>query len=97
MLVGGVVVRKIFRVDTCAFIWTMVFARHARFVRRRTSFNREMLVVGGVGGGNPATHSPTNQHPSTYTYPPTIQGLFADAHRLTVTAVLTRMVKRRTR
>ena len=73
-----------------AFIWTMVFARQARFVRWRTSLNKEMLVV-GVGGGKatyPATHSPTNQHPPTCTHLHTMQG------RLTVTAILRIMVKR---
>ena len=47
-----------------------MFARHARFVRRRTSFNKEMLVVGGVGDvetTHPATHTPTN-HIYIYIY-----------------------------
>ena len=58
-----------------------------------------MLVVGGVGGGkttHPATHSPANQHPLTCTHPPTMQDLFADAHRLAVIAILRTLVKRRT-
>ena len=57
-----------------AFIWTMVFAWHARFVRWRTTFNKGMLVVGGVGGGkttHPVTQSPTNQHSPTCTPQPT--------------------------
>ena len=55
----------------------------ARFVRWRTSLNKEMLVVGGIGGKttHPAAHSPTNQHLPTCTDPP-MQG------RLTVTAII---------
>ena len=42
------------------YIWTMVFARQARFVPWRTSLNKAILVVGGGGGKttHPATHSP---------------------------------------
>ena len=60
--------------------------------------NKEMLVVGDgdVKTTHQATHSPTNQHPPACTYPPTMQVLFADAHRLTVTAILRIMVNRRT-
>ena len=58
--------------------------------------NKEMLVVDGVSGGkttHPATHSPTNQRSPIGTHPPTMQGLFADVHPLTVTAILRIMVK----
>ena len=55
--------------------------------------------MGGVGGGkndapsNPLTHqsTPTDLYP-----PPTMQGLFTDAHRLAVKAILRLMVKGRT-
>ena len=57
-----------------AYIWTMVFARRARFVRCCTSLDKEMSVVGGGGGGggkttHPATHTPTIQHPPPCTQP----------------------------
>ena len=35
-------------------------------------------------------------HPPTHTHPATIQGLFADAYRLTVKAILRLMLERRT-
>ena len=48
------------------------------------------MVEAGGGGKtmHPATHSPTNQHPLTCTHPPTMQGLFPDAHHLTVKTIL---------
>ena len=64
MLVLGAVV--------CIYL-DKVFARQARFVRWRTSLNKEMLVVGGVGGGkttHPTPHLLTNQHPPTCTHLP---------------------------
>ena len=53
--------------------------------------------VGGVGVGgtnqpthhptHPANHLPTNSYPSTHTHPATMQGFYADVHRLTMEAI----------
>ena len=54
-----------------------------KFLRWGAWINNEMLLVGGVVRPQEQT-----THPPTNTRPATIQGFSADAHRLTVIAIL---------
>ena len=59
----------------------------------------------GVGGTNKPTHRPThpandlptNSHPSTHTYPATMQGLCADMHFLTMESIPILLLEHRTK